>query len=191
MNKIYSSSLMALCLFLVACEDSSERTAKKSEAVATVQSAESDKSSGLKSACDVFPLDIAQHILGDNVEKGHGSQPDSYDEQLKVRVSTCTYQADDPNSAGILVASLSLRAAGSDKQRADNEALLELGMQAFESDDFKVENINGLGDKAYAISSSLGEFIHMLANDNQYMLIVSAQTREQTEELVRLVQGNL
>ena len=182
---------IVLCLFLLACEGSPD-SASRSEtgAAETARSAASDKGS-LKGACDVFPLAIARKILGDGAERGQGTQPDMYDAQLKVRVSTCAYQADDPNSLGILVASLNLRTAGSEAQRKSNESLLEQGMKAFEGDDYEVEKLDGLGDKAYLISSSLGPSILMLANDHQYHLTVGAETREQAEQLARLVLEDL
>ena len=175
---IFKVSIVVLCLFLVSCGNSSDDTSGSG-------------TGSLKGACDVFPLDMAKLILGDQAERGKGTQPDHYDSQLKVRVSTCGYQTDDPNSAGILFASLNLRTAGSDSQRKGNESLFEQTMKAFEGDDYEVGRINGLGDQAYLISSSLGESILMLANNNQYMLTIGAETREQTEQLARLLLGNL
>ena len=44
-------------------------------------------SSGLKGACDVFPLDVARRILGDGAERGQGTQPDMFDAPLPVEPS--------------------------------------------------------------------------------------------------------
>lgn len=192
MTKVnYTTSAIVVCLLLAACEGSPDGASKPETAAAeTARSAAADKGS-LNGACDVFTPDIARQILGDGAERGQGTQPDMYNSQLKVRVSICAYQADDPDSAGILVASLSLRTAGSDDQRKSNASLLEQGLKAFEGEDYKVEQLDGLGDKAYLISSSLGESIHMLAKDQQYQLTIGAETRRQAEQLAQLLLENL
>ena len=83
---------------------------------------------------------------------------------------------------GVLVASVNLRAVGSEQQRANNVVTFEQTVQGLEMPGVEIAPLE-LGERAVIVRSELGPSIQLLAKDNQYMMGVSGETEQQVTEL--------
>lgn len=166
----------------------------KSPETSTVSTAEDPVALGdTKDACDVYTQEIAQTIPGSGATKAElppGAQASTDD----VNVSSCIYQLDDSSLSG-LTASVLVRGAKTEDGKNSNVFGFEGNQDRsnFEGDETAeygpTEPVNGIGEKAFYDPDF--EQINVLANDGQYWLIVQADSREQTEQLAKLLVENL
>lgn len=138
----------------------------KGDDVSTGQQADAG---GTKKACDVFTLDIAKQVLGDQAKQsdmggtGHVSTDD-------ISVSSCIYETGSGN--GVLIANALVRAAKNKDAYQSNTYGFENAREQGTEPGKKVSSkkISGLGDDAYFNPST--KQVNVLVNNGQYWLIL-------------------
>lgn len=156
---------------------------------AATESVETDEHSdagATKTACDIFTDAVAAKVLGSGATQGElpaGASASTDD----VSVTNCLYEIDDPDSEGILTASVLVRGGKTDTGKSSNEFGFDNNktLDAQGGQTGTSEPISGLGDAAY-FSPAFGQ-VNVLVDGGTYWLIVQAENREQTEELARLL----
>lgn len=141
-----------------------------------------------KEACELFTLEIAKTVLGEDATKAElpaGAQTSNDD----ISVSNCLYEANTSMTVSVLVRGAKT-AAGKDSNRfgfegnEDGSNFEDAGVKYSET-----EQINGLGDAAFY--SPDFKQVNVLADDGKYWLIIQGETREQSEQLAKLLVENI
>lgn len=143
--------------------------------------------SNLKTACDIYTLDVAKKYLGESAKKGSTAGSDSKTEGNDTIVSSCLYE-NDAEISGII--NIQLIAAKNDNGKSWNKSSFENSpketAELTEEEPPVLENIDGTGEKAYW-NPQLGQLC-VLVNDGQYWLTVQGSINSTDEEKAQLRQ---
>lgn len=141
----------------------------------------SSPTSGLKTACDIYTLDIAKKYLGETAKKGDTASSDSKTEGNDTIVSSCLYENDAEISK---IINIQLIAAKNDAGKSWNKNSFENSpketAKLAEEDPPVLENMDGVGEKAYW-NPQTGQLC-VLVSDGQYWLTVQGSTKSTAEE---------
>lgn len=144
-----------------------------------------------KSACELFTLDTARSVLGESATASDlppGAQASTDD----VSVTNCLYEAEGASD----FATVSLLARG-----AKTSTGAQSNVFGFEGNQDRsnfegvggefgpTEPIDGLGQRAFFDPDF--EQVNVLVDDGRYWLIVQADSREQSEQIARLVLSSI
>jgi hypothetical protein len=153
---------------------------------ADVQTGEEAEAGATKTACDIYTDDIAKQVLGESAQKSDlptASQASTDD----VSVTNCAYEVEGPGLTDFQSANVLVRggktSSGKDSNKfgfENNKTMEGIGT---------VTEISGIGDAAYY--STGFEQVNVLVQDGTYWLIVQGETRQQTEQLAKLLAEKL
>ena len=157
-------AVIASAVLLVATKNNADKN--KGDDITTGQQADAG---GTKRACDVFTLDVAKQVLGDQAKQsdtdgaGHASTDD-------ISVSSCIYEAG--SGRDVIIANALVRGAKHKEAYQSNTYGFESAREQGTEPGKKVssQKINGLGDDAYYNPST--KQVNVLVNNGQYWLIL-------------------
>lgn len=169
-------------------DKSSGKTTKEN-----ISTGENADAGATKTACDIYTDDIAQQVPGSGAKKGEMPSFAAQSSTDDVSISNCYYSIDnpDPNSAKVIDASVMVRGGKTASGKSSNK----LGFNGSKKTDSEGGNtgtsepISGIGDEAYY--SPAMEQVNVLTKDGTYWLIVSAETRAESEQLAKLLAAKL
>lgn len=124
---------------------------------------------GTKKACDVFTLDVAKQVLGDQAKQSEssGNSQASTDD---ISVTSCIYEAG--SGRDVIIANALVRGAKNKAAYQSNtygfESTREQGTEPGQK--VNSQKINSLGDDAYFNPST--KQVNVLVNNGQYWLIL-------------------
>jgi hypothetical protein len=155
-----------------------------------VETGEHSNAGATKTACDIFTDAVAAKVLGSGAMQSElpaGASASTDD----VSVTNCLYEIDDPDSEGILTASVLVRGGKTDAGKSSNEFGFDNNkkIDAQGGQTGTSEPISGIGDAAY-FSPAFGQ-VNVLVDEGTYWLIVQGDTRAKTEQLAKLLVGQL